>query len=274
VTGSKYVGGPDGLPARVVGPWVERKVYYVNRYASMFATAMRKRWAEIDYVELFAGPGFSFGKGGVGFIEGSALQALSAPFGRYIYVDMDPMATGALQQRLNAVQPGRPWDVITGDCNDVIADVATLIPRNALTLAFVDPTGWQVRLDSIERLVHDRPVDLLFTFHAGYMRRMWYADAPKLTAFFGTGQWRAVKNASPHQRVVSLVDLYNQALTRFGYLPGSSQHLVSVRNTRGALMYVLVLFSRNALGLEFWRKTIGGSASGQLALFPDSSTRP
>jgi three-Cys-motif partner protein len=217
--GTTYVDGPDGLPARVVGPWVARKVYYVNHYASMFATAMRPRWPEVDYIELFAGPGLSFGRGGVGFIQGSAIQALSAPFGRYLYVDMDATATAALEQRLRAVNPGAPWRVICGDCNHVIGQVAGAVPRNALALAFVDPTGWQVTLDSIRRLSHDRRVDLLFTFHAGYMRRMWYANAPRLTAFFGSDRWRAIETQPRHQRVVSLVDLYNEALSPLVIFP-------------------------------------------------------
>ena len=33
-----YCDGPDGLVARVVGPWIRHKVHYVDRYAQMFAT--------------------------------------------------------------------------------------------------------------------------------------------------------------------------------------------------------------------------------------------
>ena len=66
----------DGLPARQVGPWVERKVQYVDYYAGMFATGMRHKWQRRAYVELFAGTGPSWDYGHCREIEGSALWAL------------------------------------------------------------------------------------------------------------------------------------------------------------------------------------------------------
>ena len=72
----EYVVAPDGLPARVVGRWVDRKVRYVDHEANIFATGMHKIWARRGYIELFAGPGCSYNKATREFIAGSAIRAL------------------------------------------------------------------------------------------------------------------------------------------------------------------------------------------------------
>jgi three-Cys-motif partner protein len=241
---------PDGLPARITGGWVWRKVHYVDYYVDMFATAMRQRWT-LAYVEPFAGPGMAAHGGS--FIEGSALRALEKPFSSYFFIDSDPIAIGALQLRIRRKYGWPPRGaVIQGDCNDALPEVAHAISPSTLSLAFIDPNGWEIQWSTIASFVRERRVDLLFTFHAGFMRRQWYADAPSLTAFFGNDDWRAIEFAPRHDRIRQLVRLYNEGLDTLGYLPGAEDHLVSVRNGKGTLMYVLVLFTRSELGQRFW----------------------
>jgi hypothetical protein len=73
-----------------------------------------------------------------------------------------------------------------------------------------------------------------------------------------------------------LLSLYNRQLARFGYLE-SWQHRVPVKNSRGVAMYQLVMFSKHARGVDFWRKSIARDPdpSGQTSLFDwlDSRTR-
>lgn len=132
---TEYVTGPDGFPARVVGPWVERKVYYVGRYAAIFANGMKNRWKRRAYVELFAGPGISYDLGHRQFVDGSALRALAMTFTDWAFVDLDPVAMSALRQRIAARQRSAAATVIQGDCNEVIPQVRAQIPADALTLA-------------------------------------------------------------------------------------------------------------------------------------------
>src|SRR5665811_1084362 len=83
----QYVPAKDGLPARQVGPWVERKAHYVDYYADMFATGMKK-WPRRAYVELFAGTGVSWDYGHRVEIDGSAVRALRRDFTEYVFVDL------------------------------------------------------------------------------------------------------------------------------------------------------------------------------------------
>src|SRR2546423_911392 len=103
-----YYTAPDGMPAREVGPWVDRKAYFVDRYAEMFATGMKNLWARRTYVELFAGSGMSYDRARRNFIEGSALRALRSDFTDFVFVDIDPVAVAALDVRLDRRGERRP----------------------------------------------------------------------------------------------------------------------------------------------------------------------
>lgn len=257
-TRPKYVEAPDGLPARVVGPWVTRKVYYVDRHATIFATGMSGKWEHRGYVELFAGPGCSFDRVRREFVAGSAIRALERHFTHYAFVDIDRQATTALEERIRRLGKQAVAPVFLRDCNEAVAQIRDAIPADALTLAFVDPTSWQVKLSTVAALVQDRVVDLLMTFHAGSMRRMARVPARDLDAFFGTGEWREALKRPRWERVDALLGLYNRQLESLGYLP-SSTYRVPVKNRPNVAMYELVVFSRHARGVDFWRKAIAGA---------------
>lgn len=261
----KYTTGPDGLPARIVGHWVETKVHNVDRYLDIFAVGMSKKWTERTYVELFAGPGLSWDKTTHRFLEGSAIRATHHPFTRFVFVDMDSDATDALTRRTAGEE--RPHPIYPGDCNLVIDRVVQAIPQGGITLAFVDPTNWQIELATVGKLAASGAVDILMTFFSGFMRRVWYYDVPALDRFFGDGSWRDVRDAPAHERVERLTRLYNEKLSSFGYLPDCWRHTVSVRNSRNVFMYSIVLFTKHARGLDFWIKAKQVEVGGQLHLF-------
>lgn len=265
------MAGPDGLDARVVGPWVHRKVHHVDRLLEIFGTAMRPHWPRRGYVELFAGPGLSFDRASGQWVEGSARRAIGKHFTDCAFVDMDPRATAALTARLRLDGVGalesKNVTIRTANCNDVIGDLRQIIPAGALSLVFVDPTTWQVRWDSIARLVSGRHTDLLYTFHVGAMRRVGGTPAPELDAFFGTDAWRQALSRPPEEKAGALVRLYSDQLATLGYLPTAIEDSVPVKNSRGVTMYELVLFSRHPLGVKFWREAKAVNELGQRSLW-------
>ena len=264
---TEYLTAPDDLPARVVGPWVARKVHYVDRYAAIFANGMKNRWKHRGYVELFAGPGVSYDRGQHQFVDGSALRALGMAFTDWAFVDLDPVASSALERRIAVRGRSNAAKVIQGDCNDVVSQVRAAVASDALTLAFIDPTNWQVKLSTIAALVESRHVDLLMTFHEGSMRRVGHLKDCNLDDFFDSGEWRQALQRPHHQRLDALLALYNRKLEELGYLTSSSLR-VPVKNTKGVVMYDLVLFSRHERGIDFWQKAINGpDESGQSGLW-------
>lgn len=257
------IPGDDGLPVRSVGGWVHQKAHYVDRYARMFATGMKYKWPQRAYVELFAGPGRSWDRDGHVYVDGSAIRALGAEFTDYVFVDLDREATAALAERSRRL--GRAPCMIQGDCNEVIDQVIAAIPRTSLSLCFVDPTNWQVRFDTVTKLVSARKVDLLLTFMYSSMRRVELCDPPALTAFFGTDAWRNELRRPRWQQLDALLSLYSDKLEALRYLPSYSRRVI-LGNGR-SWRYALVLFSRDHRGVDFWEKSIGGPAEdGQLSL--------
>jgi three-Cys-motif partner protein len=174
---------------------------------------------------------------------------------------MNPVAAEALTIRLRRAGASDP--VFVDDCNDAIDEVVAAVPSTALTLAFVDPTNWQVRFETIARLVQARKTDLLVTFMYGMMKRVATYDPPALTAFFGTPRWKECLGCARWEVLDALASLYHAQLEPFGYLPNYTRRIV-VPNTKNVPMYALVLFSRSERGVDFWKKAIGGpTASDQ-----------
>lgn len=268
----QYRPGPDGLPARIVGGWVDRKVHFVDRYVHLFATGMSRRWPHRAYVELFSGPGLSWDRSHKRFIKGSPLRALDADITDYCFIDADPWAAVALHRRITS-RPGLQGNVVIGDCNDAASFVREHVPANALTLAFVDPTTWQIRLDSLSQLVDGRRVDLIVTFQVGAMLRVRKLKVPALDAFFGTDEWRPIANGPPGSRLTGLLQLYNRQLMGLGYLSGAEKNAVLVKNSKHAVIYALLLFTHHNRGYDFWRKAIDVDESGQGG-FWDAAWKP
>jgi three-Cys-motif partner protein len=196
-------------------------------------------------------------------VAGSAIRALDLGFTDYVFVDRDARATAALSARIAAHPKAALARVRTGDCNALVDEVRSLLPRKALTLAFLDPTAWQISFDTVARLAEDRKVDLLLTFHAFKLVRVAHLQVDQVNAFFGTDEWRPiVLQPSSYRIVEDLAALYNRQLATLGYLE-SYQHRVAFRNAKNSSLYQLVGFSRNPVGLKFWAEASKANESGQ-----------
>lgn len=257
----------DGLPVRTVGEWSRRKHFFLERYVDMFATGMKDKWhGRTTFVDLFAGPGRWADEDTGEILDGSPLIGAGHPFGNLVMVDADPTSTAALSVRLAALGHGSRTTVLTGDCNDLVDDVIALIPKSGLALAFIDPTNWQVRFDTMRRLATARKVDVILTFHDRAMTRVAHlAATPAVDAFFGRPDWRTFA-AKPGGglAVGRLLDLYREQMVGLDYL-GRVSRDPPVRNSR-TNMYRLAFFSRHALGYQFWDTACSREDTGQTLL--------
>jgi three-Cys-motif partner protein len=264
VAKTEWCVGDDGLDVRAVGRWVDRKTAVVDSLARMFATGMKNAWPRRAYVELFAGPGRSWDRDKNQYVAGSAMRSLDFEFTDYVFIDRDSRATGALLERIKSHPRGSRAHVRTGDCNQIIDEVRSLLPPSALTLAFVDPTAWEISFDTVARLVAGRKVDLLLTFHAFKLVRIAHLNqVDHVNAFFGTDAWLPIVRQPSRYRIVEeLAALYNQQLGGLGYLQ-SYQYRVPFRNSKNSSLYQLVGFSRDPVGVKFWAEASKASESGQ-----------
>ncbi len=260
----------DGLPARQTGPWVHDKEYYLGRYLEIFTKGVRRKWqGKLSYIDLFSGPGRSVIRNTGEEVEGSPFVALNCDFARYVFVDV-PEVLSTLGARLRSHPKFAQISLIEGDCNAVIDEVRAASPSDHLTLAFIDPTGLQIHFSTVERLVHNRKMDLLMTIQLGMgirmnLRSYSQGERAALTAYLGNDEWRKDVEAggSPSQAARRIQERYLQQLKKLGY--GTVQYReIDIRSDQhNLLLYFMVLASRHPLGEQFWRKATQIQRSGQ-----------
>ncbi len=160
----------------------------------------------------------------------------------------------------------------SGDCNAVIPRIRSVLPGRSLDLAFVDPSNWQIALESIAALTANRRMDLVITFHVGGMKRAAAYEPKSLDSFFGTRLWRDAYDrslrAGRRERSRILLDCYEEQLRKLGYTWVVDD--VRITNSRHVGLYHLVFASKSERGEDFWEKITARSASGQMRLFREA----
>lgn len=267
-----YRTAPDGLPARIVGEWVERKSFYLERYVDIFSVGMKNKWPYRTYIELFAGPGVSWDRRHRVFVPGSALIAAEYPFTHLFFVDIDQLAIDAIRDRVaRKLGQMKAGDRVVWarrlDCNAAVDQIVPQIPGGSINLVFVDPTAAQVRFSTVEKLAAVPHTDILFTFHVSAFRRAWRSRAAEIEAFFPPGSdWRSAVRLPRDQQIQRLLQLYLAGLEPYGYRQDGLK-VVPMRHSRNGLMYVLVLFTPHPVGQDFWEKATAVEETGQERLF-------
>jgi three-Cys-motif partner protein len=259
----------DGLPARLTGQWVHGKKYYFCRYLDIMTHGVGRKWqGKLAFVDLFSGPSRSIVRGSQEEVDGSPALALNYEFARYIFVDI-PEVLSCLKKRLAGHPKFSQIAFIEGDCNEVIEEVRFASPADHLTLAFIDPTGLQIRFRTIQRLVQNRSVDLLMTLQFGMgirlnLNQYIKAEGAKLTAFLGNAEWRkdASEGGSASQVLRRIKNRYLHHLRELGYLPVRDRE-IDIRNDQNVLLYFIAFASRHPLGGKFWREAIKIEWTGQ-----------
>lgn len=278
---SRYAKAQDNLMARVSGLWAMEKLTYVEKYMDIFSTGMKKRWETRTYVDLMSGPGLCVTDDGQEF-PGSPLRALATktPFSRVVLVEGDADLADALKTRVAKSVHRETAEILTGDCNDkaVIANIRKLVPSDALTLAFVDMLGLDVRLDTLARLTDGRRMDLAITFQIGDLKRNVGGalknpgEGRRFDEFFGTEDWRETVwahrsgNMPGLDLATAFTDFYEERLKTLGY-PHVTRSLDVMKNSKNVHLYRLLLASRHPRAVDFFEKISQISPLGERRLF-------
>ncbi len=271
----------------------EKKYGLFKHYAGMFSTSMKDRWYRV-YVDLFAGAGHGRIEGRKDIYLGSPLLALTVkyPFNKYVFCEKDARKLEALRLRVEVQKPASSEiAVISGDANAKIDEVMKAIPerangRGALAFCFVDPYALQQVHFSTLRALSGRSIDLLMLIPS-------YMDAHRnavplqepdnriIEQYLGDPGWREEWIRESKRGIPFGVFVVNAMCHRMSQLRHSItgktfetvmlDELVQVNITKNdAPLYHLAFFSRNKLGIDFWRKTIKANRpKGELSLFPE-----
>jgi three-Cys-motif partner protein len=242
----------------------------LGRYLSIFTKGVRTKWqGKLSYIDLFSGPGRCVIRETREEVEGSPLVALNCDFASYVFVDI-PEVLSTLRARLKNHPKSSRITFIEGDCNAVIEEVHMTSPADHLTLAFIDPTGLQIRFSAIKQLVESRKMDLLMTIQLGMAVRMnlrsySQSETAALTAYLGNNDWRKDIEAggSPSDATRRIQQRYLRQLHALGCGTVKDREIEIRTDQNNLLLYFMVLASRHRLGEEFWRKATQINSSGQ-----------
>jgi three-Cys-motif partner protein len=276
----KLVEQDDGLIARDVGHWSERKLWFWSRYVDITTTTMvdSPKWtAGVVYVDLFSGPGVCQVKESTRRFPGSPVIAAYAtkPFTKLLLCEKNRNAADACEARISTSPASDRFTLFRGDCNECIDDVVSQIPDGALTLAFVDPTGLHAQIRTIQKLAAGRRVDLVVLFpdamDAVRNTQAYYFQQPdsKLDRVLGANSdWRTeYQNLGTHERSAVckwFTDLYRRQLSKVAGYDQFGEEVI--RGPQGPL-YRLLFASKHPRGLDFWTKVTKRELGGQGRMF-------
>ena len=253
----------DGLPIRKSGSWIDTKHQLLAYYAKMFASGMKGKFENRFYLELFSGPGRCLIRTTGKEELGSPLVVIGHEFTRFIFTEISVPAAQALAIRLDSYPNAHLAEIWCGDCADVVQRL--VIPSNALTFAFIDPTGiGHVPFSLIEALHRRAPrCDLLINIQHGMGIKMnlhQYTqgadEQSALTRFLGNDSWKALPRNDARSFFRGVLDLYKAQLDRLGFSFVGDE--VLVRNDKNLPLYLLLYASKNPRGEDFWQKAMKG----------------
>jgi three-Cys-motif partner protein len=251
---------------------------------------MRTKFRIRHYIDLFSGPGRCVVDDGSGEIDGSPLIALgvSHHFTGHHFVDKNPAAVAALRARTTTAGFREPnVRFYEGDANQAVRAVLKNLPPSALSVAVIDPTGLQLRFDTLAALTTGRRLDLIYMFPeamAGRRNLERFLKKPNdpLSLALGTELWKP--KVRPSLRIPDSGDAIREwreadqvivqtlvaQLKALGYAHIKlGSELVGVRNRRNVEMYYIVFASKHALGHTFWKAIGRHTPSGQARLFDE-----
>ena len=269
----------DGLPVRDSGYWAKDKLCFWHRYVDMVTKSMvgKPHWpGGIVYVDLFSGPGICVDRDSGERFPGSPLIAANAskPFSKILLCELDQNNASACESRLSTTYAKNKFEMFVGDCNETINELTAKIPRSALTLAFIDPTGLHVQLETVKKLAKSGATDALILFPVAQdvMRNANYyyfsQEESKLDMFLGSdSNWRDQLNTTttddPVVKRKLFAKIYKEQLNRHCGFTYFGEKVIE-RNS--APLYRLIFATQNELAIKFWNESLKKDSQGQKGL--------
>ena len=235
---------------REVGQWTRDKLKVVEDYLPPYLTATQKAIERV-YIDAFAGPGKNILERTGETIDGSPLMALSAKgrdgrgFDRLFFIDDDPQAVSELQAEVMRRGATDRATVIRGDVNVELPRLIRTIHPKSPTLVLLDTEGIEPRWETIKSLV-DRRTELLINFPLGMAIKR-NPDSPKVTAYFGTEEWRKYWDGDRVSRTSGLISFYLNRLAQLGWSE-QSDHSRLVKDDGNRHLYYLLFASKDPAG--------------------------
>lgn len=270
----------DGLKLATIKPYAEQKHKLLSYYASLFAKAIRDKWDQIYYLDLFAGPGKAIVEGTSRIVNTSPLLVLDLEdkFDKYIFCDFDSDNVEALRERINRDYSDMNIHVISGDINDEVNTVIKEMPiqkgNRLLGFCFLDPFKMgNLRFSTIKELTVGY-MDFLILIPTGmdakrgepYYQR---DENDTVDLFLGGDGWRERwKSETIKKKDFGdfIIEEYNESMKSIGFIDMDLSDTVPIKNSKNQIIYRLAFFSKNNLGVKLFKESSKYS-NPQLGMF-------
>jgi three-Cys-motif partner protein len=266
----KLVPGSDGLPAEEVGKWVEEKHFFITEYIKLSHGARRQFIGPNDagaaYIDLFCGPGQAKVKGTKQYVDGAAVAAWNtakergSPFTAMYIADRDKARREHCATRLRTL--GAPVVEIRGTAVEAVRELATMLPRQGLHFAFLDPYSLgSLSFDLLGCLAKFQRMDILVLISAmDLFRNIDQQSADEAWEFdeFAPAWREHVAIDLPQTERRATVMRYWAWRVRMELGLNSSSEMHPVKNSVNLLIYWLLLLHRHKLAEKFWKIVLKG----------------
>ena len=252
----------DSLFIDEVGNWAESKYKILGLYCNIFTAAMKKKWSNMTYIDLFSGCGYSKLKDSNKIILGSPLITLSLPnkFTNYIFCEEIEEKYSALNKRCEKIiSEGVDIKILNGDCNKILDKIESFIPNSNLSFCFVDPYNIEIDFQTISKL-GEYKTDFLILLAIGMDAKRNFSyylkeNNNRIEKLLNNKHWREKfslnynKTNSDFTRFIA--DEFNLRMKEIGYK--EPEKFQSIRSTLKNLpLYHLAFYSKHPLGNKFW----------------------
>lgn len=275
------------------------KISILGDYLPVFAKAAQSAPNRV-YVDAFAGDPDNIIKGTDRAFPGSPELALgvSPPFTHLRFFEKSPDRAKRLET-LAASQGTQGIRVISGDCNEMMADVLGELPVPAPTFAFLDPDGMELRWATIRAIAdHKRAyaeqtgkskVEMWVLFCTSGIVRMLGSNCDearmrgfpqKVAELYGArGPWERIWEArlsdeiDPGNAKKAYLYLYMDRLADLGY-----KHLLvrPIKPKRGNELYAMIFVTDSPAGESImrWAQERSRTQPQEGTLFDVEESRP
>jgi three-Cys-motif partner protein len=255
-------GIADGLPVRSVAGHSAQKARMVSRDLGTVGRAMRRKWFEVHYLELFSGPGYLWDEALYEEVPGSPIQALTLdkPFDRYVFADYSPDCVEALRTRISRLSSGYPefpkWTVRQGDANDEehLYEVCALLDPRALVIAYLDPAKPNLHWNTVELLARRfKYIDFIINLPvSGLHRSLAAGGVEKPAMMLNHPNPLELVNPEPGRTAQNIRAHYDEQLRGLGLIH-IARRCVKTDWTNSPL-YDVILASRHPAAVKLWER--------------------
>lgn len=225
-------------------------------YLKIVTNAMKSKFDEMFFIDLFSGPGYCFNRDYDEFRDGSSLiaQGVANPFSKYIFVDRDQNILNALKLRSENNYPKLKHRVKLKqlDANkDIMNIVDEIKDSSSLTTVFLDPNGFDIHYSTVEKLSKLERVDLIINFAILDLKRnakTYRETNDKANLVFGCNDWPESK--------LEWLTFYRKRLRDLGFIAVEDdvEPKMTIKTKTGGSIYHLIYASKNKMGLKFWEE--------------------